>query len=101
MPGLFDKEFKLSDKTKSEEFLKSELRLYLDRPRTNLELRQYILSKEFLPKHALLILKFWLKNNLITVITPDGEPKDTITNEPFEYQCFKNNKHIITIKYKK
>ncbi len=98
---LFDDEFKLEDKTKKLDYLKSELKSFLGMSKTNLEIRQFMLLSEFLPKHFVPILKDWFKQGIIDCTDPSGNKISKILTDDFNYTNFKNNTHLYSVKHLK
>ncbi len=98
---LFDDEFKLEDKTKKLDYLKSELKSFLGISKSNLEIRQFMLLSEFLPKHFVPILKDWLKLETIGCTGPSGNIVSKIFTDDFNYKNFKNKTHLYSVKYLK
>ncbi|HLO54359.1 MAG TPA: three-Cys-motif partner protein TcmP [Saprospiraceae bacterium] len=98
---LFDDEFKLEDKTKKLDYLKSELKSFLVISKSNLEIRQFMLLNEFLPKHFVPILKDWLKLEIIDCTDSSGKKVSKILTEDFNYKNFKNKTHLYSVKYLK
>lgn len=98
---LFDAEFKLEDKTKKLDYLKSELKSFLAVNKSNLEIRQFMLECEFLPKHFAPILKEWLKFGLIECLDQNKNRVIKIYTDDFNYEKFKNNTILYSVKYLK
>ncbi len=99
-PGFFDNEFIEEDKTKKIDFLKSQLKIFFQISRTNLEIRDFVLSLEFLLKHGLSIINDLLKNNLIECIDIKGNVVKKVLKTSLEYQIWKNKEIHYEIKKK-
>lgn len=98
---LFDEEFKLEDKTKQLDHLKAKLKSFLNVCKSNLEIRQFMLECEFLPKHFAPILKEWLKIGLIECLDQNKSSVIQINTDDFNYKKFKNKTHLYSVKYLK
>ncbi len=72
--NLFEEVFAKEDELKNSKELEQYLKDFLKTARTNRELYEFVLRKEFLPKHANQILKDLHKKNKISAVLEDGQP---------------------------